>query len=137
MAKNASWWEGITHPEDLKRVKHDIQVHFDGKTEFYKNKHRLKTKSGKWKWFFEHGKVIERDELGKPIRMIVTLSDIDKNYRAENAMQISENKFRTIFENAPILIDAFDKDGKCILWNKECEGSWETERLAKMVKRGT
>jgi hypothetical protein len=22
------------------------------------------------------------------------------------------------------------------LWNKECEGSWETERLAKMVKRG-
>jgi PAS domain S-box-containing protein len=121
MAKNASWWEGITHPEDLKRVKHDIQVHFDGKTEFYKNKHRLKTKSGKWKWFFEHGKVIERDELGKPIRMIVTLSDIDKNYRAENAMQISENKFRTIFENAPILIDAFDKDGKCILWNKECE----------------
>jgi len=121
MQKSTTWWDGIIHPEDLKGVKHDIQKHFDGKTEFYKNKHRLKTKSGEWKWFFEHGKVIERDESGKPARMIITLRDIDKQYCNEKAMKISENKFRTIFENAPILIDSFDKDGKCILWNKECE----------------
>jgi len=121
MPKNASWWKGITHPDDYVRVKHDIQEHFDGKTEFYQNKHRLKTKSGDWKWFFEHGKVIERDKTGNPLRMIVTLRDIDSQYRAESAIKISENKFRTIFENAPILIDSFDKDGKCVLWNKECE----------------
>jgi len=121
MPKSIIWGEGIIHPEDFKKVKKDIQKHFDGETEFYKNKHRLKTKSGEWKWFFEHGKVIERDKFGKPARMIVTLNDIDKHYRAEKAMQISENKFRTIYENAPILIDSFDKDGRCVLWNKECE----------------
>ncbi len=121
MDKNATWWEGITHPEDYVRVKHDIKEHFDGKTEFYKNKHRLKAKSGDWKWFYEHGKVIERNKDGKPIRMIVTLRDIDKQYRAESEIKINEKKFRTIFENAPILIDSFDKNGKCVLWNKECE----------------
>ncbi|MFK5856113.1 MAG: ATP-binding protein [Bacteroidota bacterium] len=121
MKKTTTWWETITHPDDLEQVKIDIQNHFDGKTEFYVNKHRLKTSLGEWKWYYEHGKVIERDKDGKAVRMIVTLRDIDKQHKAETAVQISENKFRTIFENAPILIDSFDKDGKCILWNKECE----------------
>jgi len=121
MPKTTSWWENSTHPDDLAQVKLDLQNHFDGKTEFFVNKHRLKTKSGEWKWFFEHGKVIERDTNGKPVRMIGTLRDINEQQKAQNTILLNENKFRTIFENAPILIDSFDKNGKCVLWNKHCE----------------
>jgi len=131
MKRTTAWLEDITHPEDLPKVKADLKNHFEGNSEFYINKHRLKAKSGMWKWFFEHGKVIERDKDGKPLRMISTLRDIDKQYRIEKAMQVSENKFRTIFENAPILIDAFDNNGKCLLWNKECEKTfgWTIEEI--------
>jgi PAS domain S-box-containing protein len=43
------------------------------------------------------------------------------NLNIKTQLKESEVKFRTIFEYAPIMIDAFDKDEKCILWNRACE----------------
>lgn len=38
-----------------------------------------------------------------------------------DALRTSEARFRAIHEHAPFMMDAFDKDGRCILWNRECE----------------
>ena len=60
-------------------------------------------------------KPVPVEELAAMIEMALYKHILDRRVR-EN-----EERFRTIYENAPILIDGFDKNGRCILWNKECE----------------
>lgn len=49
------------------------------------------------------------------------LRDITGRKEAEAKLRQSEEKFRTIFENAPVMINSVDSAGRFHLWNKECE----------------
>jgi PAS domain S-box-containing protein len=61
------------------------------------------------------------------------IRDITERKRAAEALVQSEEKFRTIFENAPMMIDSFDDDGRCLLWNKECERTLGVTREEMMA----
>jgi len=54
--------------------------------------------------------------------------------RVEQTLRESEERFRAICENAPVMIDCFDSDGRCLLWNKECERvfGWTQEEITAM-----
>ncbi len=62
---------------------------------------------------------INYDNVVKEI--LVQATDVTKRRQAERAVKENEKIFRTIFENAPVSINSFDSNGKCLLWNKECE----------------
>ena len=48
-------------------------------------------------------------------------NEIAKSKKLEQELENEHYKFKTLFDLAPILIDAFDEKGKCTIWNKECE----------------
>jgi len=66
------------------------------------------------------------------ITVMVVTAVIGERRSAENEIRASEERFRTIFENAPVMIDSFDEAGNCLLWNRECETrlGWSREEIA-------
>jgi PAS domain-containing protein len=68
-------WDERVHPEDREEYYGNINLHFENKIPFYETCHRVLC-SGKYKWILDRGKVIERDEDGKPLRIVGTHTDI-------------------------------------------------------------
>ena len=54
-----------------------LEEHWAGNREDYSLDIRMKCKNGAWKWIDTRGKVVERDENGRPLRMTGTHLDID------------------------------------------------------------
>jgi diguanylate cyclase (GGDEF)-like protein/PAS domain S-box-containing protein len=87
----------------------------------YSSEHedRAWTISG-WRWFAWSVKGVLSDD-GQVTSIIGVGRDVTERKQAEYAVHESEVRFRTIFENAPVMINAFDEQGRCMLWNSACE----------------
>ncbi|MFB9077137.1 PAS domain-containing protein [Flavobacterium procerum] len=121
-------WDKIVHPEDLPKYYSDIQEHFDSKVPYYENYHRVMTSSGNYKWILDRGKVIKRDESGKPLRVIGTHTDVslqkekelellktmklysDQNSRLLNFSHIVSHNLNTQAGNIKSILDFIDAD---------------------------
>lgn len=88
---NDTIWTRQVHPDDKQKYFDDIKDHFEGKTPFYSNQHRIFTASGVYKWIQDRGKTVTWDEAGKPLRVIGTHVDITKMKEREQSI-VHKNK---------------------------------------------
>jgi len=79
-------WKRNVHPDDWQRVSEVLNSHLEGNTTIFEVQFRNRTKSGEWKWISARGKVVERDENDKPVRMVGTVLDITDSKRLEDQL---------------------------------------------------
>ncbi|MBT7713449.1 MAG: PAS domain-containing protein [Deltaproteobacteria bacterium] len=84
---HVSSWEKLLHPEDSKVVQQELNAHLEGKTAIYQTVHRLRTKSGAWRWIQDTGRVVSRGEDGTARRMLGT--HVDVTSRRQNEMELT------------------------------------------------
>lgn len=88
-------WENLIHPDDKSAIERALRDHSE-KGVAYRVTHRLKSKSGAWKWIDAQGKIVKRSEEGEPLRMAGTHRDIDSTRRIQQALRKSEERHRII-----------------------------------------
>ena len=93
-------FQGRVHPEDVDDVMAHAESHLKGEADRFEVEFRFRRKSGDWMWIAGRGIIVERDEEGMPLRFVGTHQDITERKRAEEALQVSEDRLSKIMRAA-------------------------------------
>jgi PAS domain S-box-containing protein len=105
----------LIHDEDAADVKHAFDMHLNGETEYYEHEHRVLHKSGKWVWMHDRGRILERDENGKPLRVIGTTADITERKQSEITLKKNEEALRFFYSIVSVENSSLHTQIQCLL----------------------
>ncbi|MFW5862694.1 MAG: PAS domain-containing sensor histidine kinase [Spirochaetota bacterium] len=77
------------HPDDYEHTMNVMKKHLEGSLPLYEVEYRIRKKDGNWKWFYDRGKIVERDNDGSPLRVTGIVFDISERKELEAAMSES------------------------------------------------
>lgn len=111
-------FEQRLHPEDKSAVLTAVQNCLDSKTPIYLSEYRFCCKDGSYIWVIDRGIVIDRDEEGKPLRMIGTHIDITERKLTEDTIQASKAKLEAALASMTDAVFISDTEGRFIDFNE-------------------
>lgn len=80
------------HPEDYATAMDKMMKHLNGETAVYELEYRIKAKDGKWKWFYDRGKVTQRKADGTPLFASGIVFDVtSRKEKEENLEELTSN----------------------------------------------
>jgi PAS domain S-box-containing protein len=99
----------LRHPDDRDRVADGFQQVLDSGSDFYEVEFRIIRPDGQVRWIFRRGRIV-RDARGKPIRYSGVDIDVTERKAAEAALAESEQRYRTLVDNASDIVASMDRD---------------------------
>jgi PAS domain S-box-containing protein len=115
-ARNISSWVNNIHPEDRQRVRDGIYKVIHSAGNYWSDEYRYLKKDGSVLFMYDRGYILY-DGSGKPSRMIGSMLNITERITAAQALKDSEEKYRTLVEQASDAIYIIDSNGRIITIN--------------------
>jgi diguanylate cyclase (GGDEF)-like protein/PAS domain S-box-containing protein len=112
----AAWLE-LLHPDDKDRVLTLVERYFADQSVPYIAEFRMRCKDGSWKWILMRGKLVARDQEGKPIRMIGTHADITQSKHTEDALRSSEERLKLAIASGKVGIWEYNPQTAELFWD--------------------
>ncbi len=121
VATEADAWLALVHPHDLPRLLHQEQIHLAGETDQFECEFRMRHKDGRWLWILDRGKVIARDDEGRPLRMVGTHTDITEHRSLTEALVEEKERLRITLHSIGDGVICTDASGSVTFMNPIAE----------------
>jgi len=100
----------VRHPDDREHVVNNFKTALESGEDQYEAEYRIvRADDGQVRWIFGRGRIF-RDIAGTPVRYAGVDIDITDRKRTEEALRESEERYRTLIENANDLVFTLDLD---------------------------
>ncbi len=136
IGNSISEWKTRIHPDDIKKAEEALNYHFAGETEIYSSEHRIRSKSGNYKWILDRGMVIDRDAKGSPLRMIGTHSDITQRKNAEEEIRRLSERLDLAIKSSGIGVWDWDIMEDRLIWDDRMRSLYGIETPGLPAKMG-
>lgn len=108
------------HLDDFDHVMNNMRDHLYGRSAVYETTYRIQTKDNRWIWFYDRGKITQRDDSGKPEMVVGIVFDVTEQKRIETSRQqqneqlvaLSSIDALTVVFNRRILFERLDYEMK-------------------------
>lgn len=103
-------FQNLLHPTDYGRVHRELKQYLNYPEGQFQISFRMRHKDGTYRWIQNRGVSI-KNKKGKAIRIFGTHTDITEQVRAEQALQDSNQKLKTVISEAHVILFSLDKNG--------------------------
>lgn len=107
-------WLDCIHPEDYNNVVNDFQQYVNGIN--FDRQYRIIKPNGEIRWVWVRTFLIKNNQ-GEVYRIAGIGEDVTEKRQIEDALRLSEARYRTLVETIPYGIEEVDLDGKIIFNN--------------------
>lgn len=115
---NSQAWRGLIHPDDKARLRQTMVAHLKGETSHFEMEVRMRNQGGGWNWILRKGKIVSRDARGWALRATGTHLDITLRKETEEALRLSQELFRLMYEESPLGLALCAMDGRFVQANR-------------------
>ncbi|MBP6180730.1 PAS domain S-box protein [Flavobacterium sp.] len=114
---NRTLWRSKLHPDDSERVIQKLEETYGGSSNIWSDEFRFQKFNGNYGHFYYRA-IIIRDGYGKPSRFIGSMTEITELINAKEELSNSEEKYRSLIEQASDAIFINDISGNLLEVNE-------------------
>lgn len=129
-ALTPGWWQENVHPEDLRKIEKDIALLAERGS--LGREYRFYRKDRSVIWIREE--IRKTGHVRHPVDIVGTWTIITKQKEAELSLAESEERYRSLFENAPVAVFVNHND-RVVMANRACMELFEAEEAGQLLGR--